>query len=107
MAKLSHFTLRMTEDIQEMIQEKAKQSGRSMNAEIIQAIIEHCDPNGAVARIEKFEERISALENREKLQKQAMYEFVLELSSAMGVVPEQIEALISLHPTGLDDQNRK
>lgn len=64
MAKVSHFTLRMNEDIQKMIADKAKQSGRSVNAEIIQAIIEHCDPGGQTARLDRLERLVSELSGR-------------------------------------------
>lgn len=48
-------SLRLNYDVYEILKNKASENGRSLNAEVIQAIVEHCDSNSIAARIERLE----------------------------------------------------
>lgn len=55
MADNTQVSLRLTPDVYKMLKDKTAETGRSLNAEVIQAIIEHCDPNGVIVRLEQLE----------------------------------------------------
>lgn len=55
-------SLRLAPDVYEMLKAKTGETGRSLNAEIIQAIIEHCDLDSLAARVDKLERSFIKLE---------------------------------------------
>ena len=60
-SEITQVSLRLTADVYEMLKAKTGETGRSLNAEVIQAIIEHCDPGGQTARLDRLERLVSEL----------------------------------------------
>lgn len=57
-------SLRLTSDVYEMLKEKTSETGRSLNAEVIQAIIDHCSPDSVASRLEKLEQFVAEFQER-------------------------------------------
>lgn len=53
--EIIQISLRLNPDVYEILKAKTRETGRSLNAEIIQAVIEHCDPNSMMSKIDSLE----------------------------------------------------
>lgn len=60
-AEVTQISLRLSSDVYEMLKAKTAETGLSLNSEVIQAIIEHCAPDGLASRLAKLEKDVAEL----------------------------------------------
>lgn len=80
--KITQVSLRLTPEVYKMLKDKADTTGLSLNAVVIQAIIEHCDPGHLPNKVTAIEDRLEALERQRNVKE---FERLMRLAQKMDI----------------------